>query len=150
MAILLDQANADDDNKGHEEEHEHKHKTIEVGVPYKIHTVRTHHHIQKYPVYKKIEIPVIKKIRVPFYVKFPVKVPYPVIIKPHIVQIPIHKYPVHSSEHKHHEHNKGHGNEHHEVKHEQSHDDHHQFLDSGSAEMDSYNSYVETIDQEHH
>ena len=108
-----------------------------------------HHHIQKYPVYKKIEVPVIKKIRVPFYVKYPVKVPYPVIIKPHIVEIPIHKYPVHSSEHKHHENQKN--NEKDETKHEQSHDDHHQFSDSGSSEMDAYNSYdVETFDQEHH
>ena len=42
MAILMEQANADDnDHEDHEEEHKQKYKTIEVGVPYKIHTVRT-------------------------------------------------------------------------------------------------------------
>jgi hypothetical protein len=49
------------------------HKSINVDIPYKIHTVH-HHHVQKFPVYKKIEVPVIKEIKVPFPVHFPVKV----------------------------------------------------------------------------
>lgn len=47
---------------------------VKISVPYHVHTVH-HHHIQKYPVYKKIEVPVIKEVKVPFPVHVPVKVP---------------------------------------------------------------------------
>jgi hypothetical protein len=32
-----------------------------------------HHHVEKYPVYKKIEVPVVKEVKVPFTVHVPVK-----------------------------------------------------------------------------
>jgi hypothetical protein len=40
-------------------------KTIKIEVPYKIHTVH-HHHTEKVPVIKKIEIPVLKEVKVPY------------------------------------------------------------------------------------
>lgn len=86
------------------------HKSVEVGIPYKIHTVH-HHHVEKFPVYKKVEVPVIKEIKVPYPVHVPIKVPYPVVVKPHIVTVPVHHYPVHTSEHQHEHHDGGHGDE---------------------------------------
>lgn len=76
-------------------------KHIKITVPYHVHTVH-HHHVEKYPVYKKIEVPVVKEVKglqkidnkivefklislfsfhflqfliVPFPVHYPVKVP---------------------------------------------------------------------------
>lgn len=49
-------------------------KTIKIEVPYKIHTIH-HHHTEKFPVYKKIEVPVIKEVKVPYPVHVPIKVP---------------------------------------------------------------------------
>lgn len=40
-----------------------------------------------------------------------VKVPYPVVIKPHVVTVPVHHHPIHTEEHKHHE---SHSHSHHE------------------------------------
>ncbi|CAO1330212.1 unnamed protein product [Diamesa hyperborea] len=74
------------------------HKTVKIEVPYHVHTIH-HHHVEKYPVYKKIEVPVIKEIKVPYPVHYPVKVPYPVIVKPHVVTVPVHHYPVHQEQH---------------------------------------------------
>lgn len=37
-------------------------KHIRIKVPYHVHTVH-HHHIKKYPVYKKIEVPVYKEVK---------------------------------------------------------------------------------------
>jgi hypothetical protein len=127
------------DHGGHDD-HKHKPKIIEVGVPYKIHTVH-HHHIQKYQVIKKIEVPVIKKTKYPYYIKVPIKVPYPVVVKPHVVEIPIHKYPVHSSEHKHHETK---AKEHHETKHashETKHESHGESHHDDHGESDGHESY---------
>lgn len=31
----------------------------------------------------------------------PVKVPYPFVVKPHVVSVPVHHYPVHTQEHQH-------------------------------------------------
>lgn len=73
---------------------------VKVSVPYHIHTVH-HHHVEKFPVYKKIEVPVVREVKVPFPVHVPVKVPYPVVVKPHVVTVPVHHYPVHTSEHQH-------------------------------------------------
>ncbi|CRL00264.1 CLUMA_CG013537, isoform A [Clunio marinus] len=85
------------------------HKTVKIEVPYKIHTIH-HHHTEKFPVYKKIEVPVIKEVKVPYPVHVPVKVPYPVVVKPHVVTVPVHHYPVHSETHQHHEsHHESHG-----------------------------------------
>ncbi|CAG9807904.1 unnamed protein product [Chironomus riparius] len=78
------------------------HQTVKIEVPYKIHTVH-HHHTEKYPVYKKVEVPVVKEVKVPYPVHVPVKVPYPVVIKPHVVTVPVHHQPIHTEEHKHHE-----------------------------------------------
>lgn len=97
-----------------------------------------HHHTEKYPVYKKVEVPVVKEVKVPFPVHVPgnflilffnnsvfyllcysinvVKVPYPVVIKPHIVTVPVHHNPVHTEEHQHHE------SHHHESHHEKDED----------------------------
>lgn len=47
---------------------------VKISVPYHVHTIH-HHHVEKYPVYKKIEVPVIKEIKVPYPVHYPVKVP---------------------------------------------------------------------------
>lgn len=77
------------------------HKTIKIEVPYKIHTVH-HHHTEKFPVYKKIEVPVIKEVKVPYPVHVPIKVPYPVVVKPHVVTVPVHHQPIHTEEHQHH------------------------------------------------
>jgi hypothetical protein len=41
------------------------HKTVKIEIPYKIHTVH-HHHTEKFPVYKKVEVPVVKEIKVPY------------------------------------------------------------------------------------
>jgi hypothetical protein len=80
--------------------------------PVRIHTIH-HHHVKKYPVYKKIEVPVIKETKVPFTVHVPIKSPYPVVIKPYIVKVPVHHYPVHTSEHQHHDdHHDSHYDEH--------------------------------------
>jgi hypothetical protein len=46
------------------------HQTVKIEVPYKIHTVH-HHHTEKFPVYKKIEVPVVKEIKVPYPVHVP-------------------------------------------------------------------------------
>lgn len=37
-------------------------KHIKIKVPYHVHTVH-HHHVKKYPVYKKIEVPVYKEVK---------------------------------------------------------------------------------------
>jgi hypothetical protein len=129
----------DHDKHGHED-HKLKPKIIEYGVPYQIHTVH-HHHIQKYQVVKKVEVPVIKKTKYPYYVKVPIKVPYPVVVKPHVVEIPIHKYPIHSSEHKHHETK---AKEHHETKHakhESKHESHSESHHDDHGESDGHESY---------
>ncbi|CAO1364904.1 unnamed protein product [Diamesa serratosioi] len=95
------------------------HKSLSVNVPYHVHTIH-HHHISKYPVYKKIEVPVIKEIKVPYPVHYAVKVPYPVIVKPYIVTVPVHHYPVHKEEHvTHHKQSEQHEQHHDES--EQSH-----------------------------
>jgi hypothetical protein len=39
------------------------HKTVKIEIPYKIHTVH-HHHTEKFPVYKKVEVPVVKEVKV--------------------------------------------------------------------------------------
>lgn len=49
-------------------------KVIKIEVPFKVHTIH-HHHTEKFPVYKKIEVPVIKEVKVPYPVHVPVKVP---------------------------------------------------------------------------
>lgn len=54
-------------------------KHIKINVPYRVHTIH-HHHVEKVPVYKKIEIPVVKEVKVPFPVHVPVKIPYPVVV----------------------------------------------------------------------
>lgn len=46
------------------------HETVKIEVPYKIHTIH-HHHTEKFPVYKKVEVPVIKEIKVPYPVHVP-------------------------------------------------------------------------------
>ncbi|KAG5670273.1 hypothetical protein PVAND_000550 [Polypedilum vanderplanki] len=78
------------------------HQTVKIEVPYKIHTIH-HHHTEKFPVYKKIEVPVVKEVKVPYPVHVPIKVPYPVVVKPHVVTVPVHHHPVHTEEHQHHE-----------------------------------------------
>lgn len=52
----------------------HSSHYVKIEVPYKIHTVH-HHHTEKFPVIKKIEVPVIKEIKVPYPVHVPIKVP---------------------------------------------------------------------------
>lgn len=39
----------------------------------------------------------------------PIKIPYPVIVKQHVKAVPVHKFPVHTSEHIHESHGGGHG-----------------------------------------
>lgn len=54
----------------------------------------------------------IVEVKVPYPVKVPIKIPYPVIVKQHVKAVPVHKFPVHSSEHvheSHHGHGGGHG-----------------------------------------
>lgn len=51
--------------------------------------------------------------------KVPIKIPYPVIVKQQIHAIPVHKYPVHSSEHVHHHESSKHGGDI-EIKHEET------------------------------
>lgn len=77
-----------------------------VKIP--IHTVHKHHYT-KVPEYKIVKVPVIKEVKVPYPVKVPIKIPYPVVVKQEIQTVPIHKYPVHSSEHVHHGHSSGGG-----------------------------------------
>lgn len=38
------------------------HETVKIEIPYKIHTIH-HHHTEKFPVYKKVEVPVVKEIK---------------------------------------------------------------------------------------
>lgn len=71
---------------------------LKIDVPYHIRTVH-HHHIQKYPVYKKVAVPVYKEVKVPYPVHYPVKVPYPVIVKPYVVTVPVHHNPIHNEQH---------------------------------------------------
>jgi hypothetical protein len=73
IALSVEQASAGGGGGG-------GHKTVKIEIPYKIHTVH-HHHTEKFPVYKKVEVPVIKEIKVPYPVHYPVKVPYPVVVK---------------------------------------------------------------------
>lgn len=65
-----------------------------------IHTIH-HHHVQKYEVIKKVEVPVIKEIKVPFNVYVPIKYPYTYTVKPYIVNVPIEYYNTQSDEHGH-------------------------------------------------
>jgi hypothetical protein len=99
---------------GHEE-----HVVGSVKVP--IHTVHKHHY-QKVPEYKIVKVPVVKEVKVPVPYKVPIKIPYPVVVKQDIHAVPVHKYPVHSSEHIHHGHggggHGGHGGEI-EIKHQE-------------------------------
>lgn len=107
----------------------HEHVVGSVKVP--IHTVHKHHY-QRVPEYKIVKVPVIKEVKVPYPVKVPgnfclnqlnhrrlincsfhsVKIPYPVVIKQQIHAVPVHKYPVHSSEHVHHQSHGGGGGGH--------------------------------------
>lgn len=92
------------------------HHVGSVKVP--IHTVHKHHYT-KVPEYKIIKVPVVKEVKVPYPVKVPIKIPYPVVVKQEIHAVPVHKYPVHSSEHVHHGHTGGgHGGEI-EIKHQE-------------------------------
>lgn len=82
-----------------------EHHVGSVKVP--IHTIHKHHY-KKVPEYKIVKVPVIKEVKVPYPVKIPIKIPYPVVVKQEIHAVPVHKFPVHSSEHVHHE-SHGHG-----------------------------------------
>lgn len=70
--------------------------------PERIHTIH-HHHIQKYTVIKKIEVPVFKHVRVPYKVYVFEKVPYKYYVKPLIVKVPIDYYHTKEEKHEHHE-----------------------------------------------
>jgi hypothetical protein len=83
-------------------------------VPKHIHTVH-HHHIQKYTVVKKIEVPVIKEVKVPYKVYVYEKVPYKYYVKPLIVKVPIEYHHTKEETHEHEKH------EHHEEKEDQKH-----------------------------
>ncbi|CAG9799290.1 unnamed protein product [Chironomus riparius] len=65
-----------------------------------IHTIH-HHHVQKYEVIKKVEVPIIKEVKVPYYVYVPIKYPYTYTVKPFIVKVPIEYYNTQSDEHGH-------------------------------------------------
>lgn len=77
-------------------------------MPHRIHTIH-HHHIQKYTVVKKIEVPVIKEVKVPYKVYVIQKVPYKYYVKPLVVKVPVEYYHIKSEEHQHDKHEGGHG-----------------------------------------
>lgn len=89
----------------------------------RIHTIH-HHHIQKYPVIKKIEVPVFKEVRVPYNVYVFEKVPYKFYVKPLIVKVPIEYYHTNEEKHEHHAAEESHSE--HEAEHSEIEDHHHQ------------------------
>lgn len=95
------------------------HSEIKHEEPHRIHTIH-HHHIQKYTVIKKIEVPVIKEVKVPYKVYVFHKVPYKFYVKPLIVKVPIEYFHTKAEEH---EEKQEHHEEHHEENHEA--EDHH-------------------------
>lgn len=100
-------------------------REIKHEEPQRIHTIH-HHHIQKYTVIKKIEVPEIKEVKVPYKVYVYEKVPYKYYVKPLIVKVPIEYY--HTKSEKHEEPEQHHEEEqHHEI--EQHHEDHHQWTE---------------------
>lgn len=92
--------------------------------PKRIHTIH-HHHIQKYTVIKKIEVPVIKEVKVPYKVYVFEKVPYKYYVKPLIVKVPIEYYNTKTEEHEDHGHEEYQSHEEHSHGHEAGDQNHH-------------------------
>lgn len=89
--------------------------------PKHIHTVH-HHHIQKYQVVEKIEVPKVKEIKVPFKVYHWEKVPYKYYVSPLIVKVPISYYHTKTEEFDKH-HSAKHGGKDEESHHDEDHND---------------------------
>jgi hypothetical protein len=98
------------------------HSEIKHEEPQRIHTIH-HHHIQKYTVIKKIEVPVIKEVKVPYNVYVFEKVPYKFYVKPLVVKVPIEYYDTKEEKHEHHGHDEHH--EEHSHGHEMGDQNHH-------------------------
>jgi hypothetical protein len=73
---------------------------VKAQIPHHTHH---HHHTEKVADVKIVEVPVIKEVKVLQPYKVPYKVHVPYFIHQEIHKIPVHKHPVHTSEHIHHE-----------------------------------------------